>query len=132
MKLLAGSIGFLLGIMGMTSAADPSPGSHQAVSDSLIIQLQSHLDSQGLLEIYSGRVSTPVCEGSKCYTIQILFYWDLIGRFHHFDSIPGKGLTKLDHIPFTTEDYEKLAIILIMNKILFMKNIVVILVQRNS
>ncbi len=33
----------------------------------------------------------------------------LIGRFHHFDTIPGKRLTKLDHIPFTAEDYRKLA-----------------------
>ena len=108
MKLLVGSIGILLGIIGSASVADRSPGSYHAVSDSLIIELQSHLDSLGLLEIYSARVSTPVCEGSKCYTVEIIFYWDLIGRFHHFDTIPGKGLTKLDHIPFTSEDYRKL------------------------
>ena len=108
MKLLVGIIGILVGIIGTASFADRSPSSHYAVSDTLIIELQPHFDSLGLLEIYSGRVSTPVCEGSKCYTVEINFYWDLIGRFHHFDTIPGKGLTKLDHIPFTTEDYEKL------------------------
>jgi hypothetical protein len=108
LKLLVGSIGILLGIIGSSSVADRSAGSYQAVSDSLIIELQPHLDSLGLLEIYSGRVSTPVCEGSKCYTVEIIFYWDLIGRFHHFDTIAGKGLSKLDHIPFTTEDYKKL------------------------
>jgi hypothetical protein len=112
MKLLAGSIGILVWIIGTASVADRSPGSYQAVSDSLIIELQPHFDSLGLLEIYCGKVSTPVCEGSKCYTIEILFYWDLIGRFHHFDTIAGKGLTKLDHIPFTTKDYEKLNLIL--------------------
>ncbi len=59
-----------------------------------------------------GHISTPVCEGSKCYTIEIIFHWNLIGRFLHFDTIPGKGLTKLDHIPFTREDYRKLEAIL--------------------
>ncbi len=112
MKLLAGSIGILMGIIGTATVADRSPGSYQVVSDSLVIEVQPHLDSLGLLEFYRAKVSTPVCEGSKCYTIEINFYWDLIGRFHHFDTIDGKGLTKLDHIPFTSEDYEKLNLIL--------------------
>ena len=73
MKLLSGSIGILVGIIGTASVTEKSPGSYHAVSDSLIIEVQSHFDSLGLLEIYSGRVSTPVCEGSKCYTIEINF-----------------------------------------------------------
>ncbi len=40
------------------------------------------------------------------------FHWDLIGRYLNFDSIPGKGLTKLDHIPFTPSDYKKLDVVL--------------------
>jgi len=49
-----------------------------------------------------------VCEGKKCYVVEIEFYWDLLGRYHHFDTLPGKGLTKLDHIPFTQSDYSRL------------------------
>lgn len=102
----------LLGIMGMASGPVLHKVSRQAASDSLSIELRPQLDSLGLLDIYGARVSTPVCEGSKCYTIEIKFYWDLIGRFLYFDTIPGKGLTKLDHIPFTAEDYQKLNVIL--------------------
>jgi hypothetical protein len=58
------------------------------------------------------RVFTPVCEVDKCYAIQVDFYWDVTGRFHHYDTIPGQGLTKLDHIPFTDHDYVKLNYIL--------------------
>jgi len=54
------------------------------------------------------RVHTPICEGNTCYAVEIDYYWDCIGRFHHFDTIAGKGLTKLDHIPFTESDYIKL------------------------
>lgn len=65
-------------------------------------------DADGILDQYHSRIFTPVCEGGNCYDIQIDLYWDLIGRFHHFDTIPGQGLTKLDHIPFTARDYVKL------------------------
>ena len=34
--------------------------------------------------------------------------WDLIGRFREYDTLTGQGLTKLDHIPFIEEDYQKL------------------------
>ena len=76
--------------------------------DSIDIKVNANFDSLGLLVNYSARVITPVCEKDKCYTIEIDFYWDPIGRFHRYDTISGEGLTKLDHEPFTQSDYSKL------------------------
>ncbi|MFC2112451.1 hypothetical protein ACFLTA_04210 [Bacteroidota bacterium] len=89
-----------------------NPVTRFTASDSVTIEFTAYYDSQGLLENYGSRVYTPVCEGDKCYAIEIDFYWDFIGRFLHYDTIPGKGLTKLDHIPFTTADYLQLKTIL--------------------
>ncbi len=88
------------------------PIAYFTVSDSLKIDLKSQYDSLGILDKYMARVFTPVCEVDKCYAIQVDFYWDVTGRFHHYDTIPGQGLTKLDHIPFTDHDYVKLNYIL--------------------
>jgi hypothetical protein len=82
------------------------------VADSIKIDVQAIYDSLGILDKYHARVFTPVCEVDKCYAIEADFYWDAVGRFHHYDTIPGKELTKLDHIPFTDSDYVKLNYIL--------------------
>lgn len=112
MKHLPGFIFVCLLVVGTSRVPKDQPGNFNSASDSLKIQLQVKNDSLNLLDAYMGRISTPVCEGSKCYTIEISFHWDLIGRFQHFDTLPGKGLTKLDHIPFTNQDYIKLEAIL--------------------
>lgn len=82
------------------------------VADSVNIEIKALYDSDGLLNTYSARIFTPVCEVDKCYAIEAYFYWDAIGRFHHYDTIPGSELTKLDHEPFTHADYVKLNYIL--------------------
>ena len=105
------TIGFILVsiiFIESISISHENPLTHFTVSDSVNIEVNAYDDSLGLLESYSASVFTPVCEGDKCYAIEIIFYWDFIGRFHHYDTIPGKGLTKLDHEPFTLSDYLKL------------------------
>jgi hypothetical protein len=82
------------------------------VADSIKIDLEAIYDSLGMVDQYHARVFTPVCEVDKCYAIEADFYWDAVGRFHHYDTIPGKELTKLDHIPFTGNDYVNLNYIL--------------------
>ena len=82
------------------------------ISDTVICEIDAEFDSNGLIDRYSANISTPVCEVDKCYTIDIKFTWDLLGRFISYDTINGKGLTKLDHIPFTEADYQRLAQIL--------------------
>ena len=78
------------------------------VADTIQTAIYVKLDSLGIPECYHARIFTPVCETERCYAIEIDFYWDLIGRFMGYDTIPGQGLTKLDHIPFTEADYNKL------------------------
>lgn len=72
------------------------------------IEIKELHSESGLLEGYEAYIKTPVCETETCYIVQINFTWDLIGRYQKFDTIPGEGLTKLDHIPFTENDYQKL------------------------
>lgn len=90
------------------SIINENPLFYFTASDSIHIEVNANFDSLGLLENYSARVIAPVCEKDKCYIIEIDFYWDLIGRFHRYDTIFGNGLTKLDHEPFTQSDYSKL------------------------
>lgn len=76
------------------------------------IEIEDLYDSNGLPEGYKAYIKTAVCESENCYIVQIHFFWDLIGRFQRFDTLPGEGLTKLDHIPFTDLDYQKLDVLL--------------------
>ena len=103
----------------LSSVIRNSSGQNRRDSDTLIIDIDTLLvdidtlfDQAGRLDGYSTRIKTPVCEVDKCYAIEIIFHWDLIGRFLKYDTISEKGLTKLDHIPYTQTDYEKLQIIL--------------------
>ncbi len=77
-------------------------------ADSLDIEIERLFDETGLPDGYKARVFTPICEEDKCYAVEIDFYWDLIGRYVRYDTIPGQPLTKLEHEPFTPEEYEKL------------------------
>ncbi|XOV91629.1 MAG: hypothetical protein ACFHWX_15615 [Bacteroidota bacterium] len=77
-------------------------------TDSLEIDLHPIYDETGLLNGYKANVFTPICEEDKCYAVEIDFYWDLIGRYDHFDTIPGSPLTKLEHEPLNQEEYIKL------------------------
>lgn len=95
-------------VFGYKLKSPESPVAFVNVADTIPMPVFSMKDSLGLPYKYKANIVTPVCESDKCYIIEIDFYWDLIGRFVGYDTIPGMGLTKLDHIPFTHEDYEKL------------------------
>ncbi len=81
-------------------------------ADSISTSVDGLYDAAGVLDGYKARIFTPICEIDKCYEVTIEFYWDVIGRFQRFDTLTGSPLTKLDHIPFETMDYAKLAEIL--------------------
>lgn len=94
----------------------PAPAqdySSVTVDNKYFFDIETISDSVGIPENYEVYIKTPICEDEQCYQVEIIFYYDLIGRFLEFDTIEGKGLTKLDHIPFTTEDYQKLYRLLI-------------------
>ena len=63
---------------------------------------------EGKPAYYYSNVFTPVCETGECKPIYINFYWDLMGNYLRFDQPEGEILTKLDHEPFTEEDYQLL------------------------
>lgn len=94
------------------SKTNDTPITHITVADTIRTEINAIYDNLGLLNGYTAYVFTPVCEVDKCYAIEIDFYWDFIGRFHHYDTVPGKSLTKLDHKPFIDVDFIKLENIL--------------------
>lgn len=54
---------------------------------------------------YVSYIFTPVCNTGECLPVYINIYWDLSGKYQRFDFDDGAILTKLDHVPFTPEDY---------------------------
>lgn len=57
---------------------------------------------------YECILKTPVCNDTLCQIVQVKIFWDLIGNYMRFDTLPGHPLTKYDHLPFSPEDYNKL------------------------
>ena len=78
-------------------------------------------DSTGLLAGYLTDLKVPVCEDKVCYDVEIAFHWNLIGEFDHFKVSEKAPLTKLDHVPFSKEDYQKLERILKSKDLSFVK-----------
>lgn len=108
MKFLFGAIVVATFFLIKDETAPEKRATSFAISDSIRVDVLANYDSLGLLVNYQARISTPVCEPDKCYAIDIIFYWDVIGRFQGYDTIPNFGLTKLDHKPFSDLDYIKL------------------------
>lgn len=65
-------------------------------------------DSQGLLDSYIAHLNVPICEDKVCYDVKLVFHWNPIGEFLGFEYSDKDPLTKLDHQPFTAQDYKKL------------------------
>lgn len=58
-----------------------------------------------------GTLQTPVCLTGECKNIEIGIYWKLTGEFLGLDVL-HEHLTKADHTPFSTDDYDLLISIL--------------------
>jgi hypothetical protein len=91
---------------------DPEPAFQYVTSDSVVLDIYETYDTAGLLAGYRTHVISPVCEKGECYPVELDFFWDLLGKFIRFEIDPEQPLTKLDHVPFTTDDYKKLEQIL--------------------
>lgn len=78
--------------------------------DSTQVEFEVNLliDREGLPFAYSSHILTPVCDDTLCALMNIEVYWNLLGNYIGYDTIAGDPLTKNDHLPFLTEDYEKL------------------------
>jgi hypothetical protein len=79
--------------------------------DSITLKIWLRSD-QDLPDHYQCLVATPVCDDGLCRMMKLRVYWDLLGNFEAFDTLPGQPLTKWDHLEFTNEDYRKLEEIL--------------------
>jgi len=66
------------------------------------------LNEQLLPAKYEANLNLPVCDDKLCANLVVKVYWDLAGNYSGFDTLIGKPLTKFDHRPFTTADYQKL------------------------
>lgn len=93
---------------GEKYAIDPEPAFQYLTNDSVLLDVYEYYDEEGLLEGYRAHILSPVCEEGLCYEAELDFAWDLIGNFLRFEVDPDKPLTKLDHVPFSPADYEKL------------------------
>lgn len=78
--------------------------------------IQLGTDADGLPEHYYARLITPVCDDSICEILHLEMYWDLLGNYMGFDTIPGYALTKYDHVKFTSQEYLRLHEILMDKK----------------
>ncbi len=57
---------------------------------------------------YTSHILTPVCDDTLCALMNIQVYWNILGNYIGYDTIAGDPLTKNDHLPFETEDYDKM------------------------
>lgn len=94
--------------------------------DSVLLDIYKYYDKVALLDGYTSHVKTPVCEDSLCYEVELDFFWDILGNFTEFRISPAKPLTKLDHVPFSKSDYDKL------NNILLIKSPSFVYLRRNE
>ena len=66
------------------------------------------VDSDGLPQHYYAHLITPVCDDSICEILHLELYWDLLGNYMGFDTLPGFALTKYDHVKFNAKEYRQL------------------------
>jgi hypothetical protein len=70
-----------------------------------MFRIKPIVDSDGMPCGYSMRLITDVCLDNTCDILDITIYWDLFGRYERFEYPPGRPLTKMNHEPFSEEDY---------------------------
>ena len=80
--------------------------------DSITLEVELVLGTDGLPDFYLCHVNTPVCDDGLCRSLILDVYWDLLGNFTRFEVPEYPPLTKWDHLEFSTEDYIKLGEIL--------------------
>lgn len=83
-----------------------------SAQDTFYYDIKLIYDRQSKPYTYYTHLITPVCETGVCLLVAIAVYWDLSGNYLGYQLPPDKILTKLDHEPFSIEDYEKLDLIL--------------------
>ncbi|WP_143473630.1 hypothetical protein [Flavilitoribacter nigricans] len=57
---------------------------------------------------YFKLITTEVCFERECRLLNIRVYWNITGRYLGFELPAGEFLSKRDHEPFSSEEYERL------------------------
>ena len=70
------------------------------------------LDKEDNPLAYSMWVDSVICRDKTCDVVKVQLHWDALGRYQRFEVAPGFQLTKLDHVPFSQQDLDKLQRIL--------------------
>lgn len=70
------------------------------------------LDAQGFPSGYSMKLLNKVCLNDVCKLVEVTMHWDAMGFYQRLEYPERRPLTKLEHVPFTAADYEKLDSIL--------------------
>ena len=110
---------FLSGLLGTLVPANANETTTIELTDPVYPEkpkkkhtLQVYLDSQGYPSGYSMELVNKVCLDDVCKLVEVTLYWDAIGYSQRLEYPKGKPLTKLEHDPFTPEDYLRLDAIL--------------------
>ncbi len=69
-------------------------------------------DGHGVPQAYWMPLFASTCYNGKCKPLEVVLYWDALGRFLNVYPVPGKPLSKTDHIVFSEADYAQLDMIL--------------------
>ena len=75
-------------------------------------ELSIYKGDDGYIEQYSLYLKNSVCLDGKCKLVEVTMYWDDAGNYSHLTYPEKKPLTKVEHDPFTEEDYTRLDTIL--------------------
>ena len=62
--------------------------------------------------MYSRKIFTGVCIDGECRMVNIELFWNITGSYLGFKLPKGGYLSKLKHIPFSANDYDRLHILL--------------------
>ncbi len=64
--------------------------------------------SDGIPLHYYIQLNTGVCFDNQCRPLSMLVYWNITGRYLGFKLEDGEFLSKYEHEPFSTAEYERL------------------------
>lgn len=81
-------------------------------SEPIDLELVQNFDEEGNPKHYSLWVDSVICRDKTCEVVKVEMFWDAFGQYDKYFVEFGEKLTKLDHVPFTTEDHAKLQRIL--------------------
>ena len=85
-------------------------------------QLTIHRDEDGYPKAYSMNLINSVCLDNKCKQVEVTMYWDDAGNYLRLEYPEENPLTKIEHEPFTPDDYERLDKILKDKKSILQKH----------